>query len=249
MIRYARDMPTRTLQVDVTDLAETMDFAVEDGIASFLDLRTGAVVHPATFAERQGDHLVEIPPFDKGHRYNRMVQFAATLDRDQAAVFAVALDGQGAFRRFKNLVVHHGLDDAWRNFQLELDRAHAMRWLAGLDIDVIDVSRRVPVAPAASAGAVVSLVDMLLLGRDEPAGAPGRVRRTLRARSPEQARELFWGLVREICAETGLTVPATTGATGEPEAIDSGRYHLRRRDDGLELEVDVPPGVAERFRA
>jgi hypothetical protein len=242
-------MSTRTLQIDVTDLAETMDFGVADGMTSYIDTRNGAIVH-ADDAPTSDDALI-IPAFGKDYRYQRMLRFVATLDGEQQAVFAVALDGAGAFRRFKNLVNQRGLADAWYGFQLGLDRAEAMDWLARQDVDVIDVSKRLPAtAPAAATpGPAIGLVDLLLLGGGDgaPAVSDGRVRRQLRTRSPEQSRELFWGLVREICAETGVTVPATTGATGEPEAIDAGRFHLRRRDDVVELDVDVEAGIVDRF--
>lgn len=241
-------MSARTLQVDVTELAETMDFGVADGLASYVDLRSGALVHPDERAAVE-DHLLAIPPFDKEYRYQRMLRFVATLDPEQATVFEVALSGDGAFRRFKNLVNHHGLLEAWSGFQLGLDRAEAMAWLARHEITVIDVSRRIPAAPAAAQAAPIGLVDVLLLGA--PDGKTeyldGRVRRRVLASSPEQARELFWGLVRSICGETGVTAPATTGATGDPEAFDAGRFHLRRHADAVELEVDVPRALWDRF--
>jgi hypothetical protein len=242
-------MSERTLQVDVTELAETMDFAVADGLASYLDTRSGALVHPDDGAVPE-DHLLAIPPFAKEYRYQRMLRFVATLEPEQATLFEVALSGDGAFRRFKNLVNHHGLLETWGAFQLGLDRAEAMAWLARHDIDVIDVSRRIPAAPASAPAAPLGLVDVLLLGAPDGKSelVDGRVRRRVPARSPEQARELFWGLVRAICGETGVTAPATTGATGEPEAFEAGRFHLRRHDDAVELEVEVARSVWDRFR-
>lgn len=240
-------MTTRTLQLDVTDLAETMDFAVTDGMTSYIDTRNGAIVHvdePPT-----SDDALIIEPFDKHYRYQRMLKFVATLEPEQQALFEVALDGAGAFRRFKNLIQQRGLADAWYGFQLGLDRAEALAWLARQGVEVIDVSKRIPAAPAAPTGARIGLVDLLLLGAPDGAAeyVDGRVVRRLLARSPEQSRELFWGLVREICGETGVTVPATTGATGDPETFDAGRFHLRRRDDGLELAIDVPRSTWDRF--
>jgi hypothetical protein len=145
-------MANRTLSVDVTDLAETMDFAMAEGLHTFLDLRTGALVHPdepeeAEEAEEDED-LLPIPAFEPSYRYGRMLKFAAQVDRELGELLAVALEGQGAFRRFKNIINQRGIADAWYAFQLELDRAEAMAWLASEGITAVDVSTRMPaIAP------------------------------------------------------------------------------------------------------
>lgn len=244
-------MTTRTLQVDVTELAETMDFGVADGITSYLDLRTGAVVHPEAEVPAE-DHLLAIEPFDKPYRYQRMLRFAGAIDPELMPVFAVAVTGDGAFRRFKNLLNQHGLGEAWTTFQLGLDRAEAMAWLGRHDVAVIDVSRRIPVSPVAAPGSTIGLIDLLLLGA--PEGSPelvdGRVHRRVPARSPDHSRELFWALAREISAETGVTLPGTSGAIELPvslDALDAGRFHLRRLDDAVELRIDVPSALRDHF--
>ncbi|HVV82142.1 MAG TPA: hypothetical protein VHE35_03655 [Kofleriaceae bacterium] len=241
-------MTTRTLQVDVTDLAETMDFAVPDGMTSYLDLRNGKLVHASADAAVD-DHLLPIPPFEKNYRYGRMVQFAATVDPELSTVFEVALGGDGAFRRFKNLVNQHGLAESWGAFQLRLDRAEAMAWLARHDISVIDVSRRIPVAPGSAAPATVGLVDVLLLGA-VPGGTDlvdGRVLRRVPADSPEHSRELFWSLAREIGSQTGATLPGTTDSPSVVDTLDAGRFHLRRHDSHVDLSIDVPAPLVSRF--
>ncbi len=115
---YAGPMTTRTLQVDVTELAETMDFGVADGITSYVDLRTGAVVHPEAEVPAE-DHLLAIEPFDKPYRYQRMLRFAGAIDPELMPVFAVAVTGDGAFRRFKNLLNQHGLGERGRILRLD----------------------------------------------------------------------------------------------------------------------------------
>lgn len=243
-------MSARTLQVDVTDLAETMDFAVPDGLTSYIDLRNGALVHAESPID--SPDALAIPPFDKDYRYQRMVAFVATLDGELATVYEVALGGQGAFRRFKNLVHQHGLADAWSAFQLRSDRAEAMAWLAREGIDVIDVSTRLPPGPDEAAGVDIGLVDVLLLGA--PGGKTelvgGQVVRRLDARTVEESHALFRALARAIAAETGATLPGSTGKSDEAgggDALDAGRFHLRRHDDVVELAIDVPRSVWDRF--
>lgn len=240
-------MKELTLQVDVTDLAETMDFSVPDGLPSYLDLRTGEIVHPDLVASAAADELLlRIPPFETSYKYGRMLKFAATVDRELATLFEVALDGNGAFRRFKNLIHQHGIADAWASFQLGLDRAEAMAWLKGEGITVIDVSTRMPATAFAGESATVSLAELLLLGA--PDGKTelidGRVRRRVPARTPQHGRTLFIRLAREVCATAGVASP---DPSGDPDVIDAGRYHLRRHDDAVELEVDVTRDVWDRF--
>ena len=240
----------RTLQVDVTELAETMDFAVPDGLTSYVDLRNGAVIHPEAAVD--SPDALAIPPFDQPYRYQRMVRFVATLDAEAATVFEVALSGQGAFRRFGNLVNQHGLGLAWASFQARSDRAEAMAWLARQDIDVIDVSTRLPPGPDDTATGGLGLVDVLLLAA--PGGrtalVDGRVVRRVATRSADESHELFRALARAIAAETGVTLPGATGRSDQParvDTLDSGRFHLRRTDDAVELSVDVPRSVWDRF--
>ncbi len=242
-------MPTWTLQVDITDLAETMDFAVPDGLASYLDLRNGEIVHPdASTAANDAELLLSIPPFDGAYRYNRMQQFAASVDRDLAGLLAVALDGNGAFRRFKNLIYQHGVADAWLGFQLGLDRAKAMDWLTAHNVTWIDISTRMPVTEPARESGTIGLADLLLLGSADgkSAVAAGRIRRRVPAHSPQHSRELFARLAREVCATAGISKP---DPTGESDILDAGRFHLRRHHDAVDLEIDVTPELQARFTA
>lgn len=242
-------MPLRTLQVDVTDLAETMDFAVPDGVGSYLDLRTGDVAHPADPAAADADpQLLPIPPFEANYKYGRMLRFVATLDPELATLFEVALEGHGAFRRFKNLIHQHGIADAWYGFQLGLDRAEAMAWLGSHGVTVIDVSTRMPAAATEAEGATVSLAELLLLGAPDGRTevVAGRVVRRVPARSPQHSRELFARLAREVCASAGIASPDPTGAS---DIVDAGRFHLRRHATMVELEVEVSPELWDRFRS
>lgn len=235
-------MTARTLQVDLTDLAETMDYSVVDGIASALDLRTGEIVHPT---EEPDDNLLPIPPFGSQYRFGRMVRFAARADGELAAVLTAALDGRGASARFKNLIHRRGIADAWYAFQLGIDREEAMAWLASNDVTMIDVSKHVPAALAPPEVDTIGLADVLMLGAPDGKTelSDGTVRRTVPAQSTQHSRDLFARLAREVCAMTG----GSPDPTGESDIVDAGRYHLRRHHDRVDLAVDVSRDVWERF--
>ena len=236
-------MTVRTLQVDVTDLAETMDYSVTDGIVSALDLRTGEIVHPT---EEPDDNLLTIPPFGSQYRYGRMVRFAAKIEGDTASVLTLALNGRGATARFKNLIHQRGIADAWYAFQLGIDREEAMAWLASNDITAIDVSKHVPVAPAAPEVDTIGLADLLMLGApdDKPEVGAATVHRMVAARSTQHSRDLFVRLAREVCGMTGVGSP---DPSGESDIVNAGRYRLQRHHDRVELAVDVSQATWERF--
>ncbi len=82
-------------------------------------------------------HLIHIEPLGSRVEYQRMAAFAATVDdarlRDR---LEVALDGRGAFRRFKNALLDSPAErQRWFAFRDECLRAAAREWLAEHDIE------------------------------------------------------------------------------------------------------------------
>lgn len=231
------------LPVDLTDLAETMDFAVEGGTNVYLELRTGRLVFDEGLLDER-THL-QLAPFPRAYKYQRMRQFATIAPPELADQFAIALDGAGAFRRFDNLVHHHGLRDAWDDFRLALDRARVEAWLEAEGVEVADVSTRVPPPPATSPAGppTVALVDLLLLGA--PGGDQARVTRTVPARSPAHSQALFARLAREAAAAAGLPPVEPTGGG---DTLVRGRFQVVRGDDAVTVAIDVPAELRDRFR-
>ncbi len=112
-----------------------------------LDPRTGEVVFWTSDTGIDGEHPVDVDdldliPLDLGPTrawYDDMADFAAGLtDLGAGTSLATALEGRGAFRRFKNEVYERRpeLISSWHTFRDARGRRRAVQWL--LDEGLID---------------------------------------------------------------------------------------------------------------
>lgn len=126
----------------------------------YLDLRTGEV-HMLS-ADRFGDddedgpseeeidaglgagHLVLVEPLGSSVEYGWMAEFAATVrDPRLRDRLEIALDGRGAFRRFKNVLLGHPAErERWFAFRDERLHEAAQDWLAEQGIEPTLARRR-----------------------------------------------------------------------------------------------------------
>jgi uncharacterized protein UPF0158 len=86
-------------------------------------------------------HLIHVEPLGSRVEYGWMANFMATVDdarlRDR---LEVALDGRGAFRRFKNVLLDFPAErERWFAFRGERLRAAALAWLAEQEIEATTV--------------------------------------------------------------------------------------------------------------
>jgi hypothetical protein len=134
----------RSLPVDLEQLAEILEGdAMTTGGA--LDLRTGEVWPQSVidYAGEGGDDL-EAPDFEDRERflwvdgggsrdgYRDMVSFIDTVDDDDRADrLGIAIQGRGAFRRFKDVLGRWPEEvERWHLFSDERQRGRAGGWLA-----------------------------------------------------------------------------------------------------------------------
>jgi hypothetical protein len=77
-------------------------------------------------------HLLHVEPLGSSVEYGWMVDFASTVgDPPLRDLLEVALDGRGAFRRFKDALHDHPAErERWFVFQNGRVRAAAREWLA-----------------------------------------------------------------------------------------------------------------------
>ena len=75
--------------------------------------------------------MIPIPQVESHDEYNLMVEFAATVgDRHLRELLEVALDGRGAFRRFKNVLARDPKErESWFAFRDEDLRRQIDAWL------------------------------------------------------------------------------------------------------------------------
>lgn len=156
MERLNRDEPEsqgsrKRVPVDWDDLEMALT-ANADEWACYLDLRSGEV--QMVPVDRFGDdddwpsedeidagleagHLIPIEPLGSSVEYGSMAEFAETVgDARLRDRLEVALDGRGAFRRFKNVLLDFPAErERWFRFRDEHLRAAAREWLAEHDIE------------------------------------------------------------------------------------------------------------------
>lgn len=131
----------RFLPVDLDQLADVLEGDPASG-GGRIDLHTGEVWPQAVFEfgietgedEEEEDDDRWLWVFNEGSRagYRDMERFVAGIeDNEIAAHLARALDGRGAFRRFRNRLTRWpGLHDSWNAYSAERRRGRARAWLA-----------------------------------------------------------------------------------------------------------------------
>ncbi len=132
----------RPLPVDLDELADVLEGDPASG-GGRIDLRAGEVLPQAVFEyeietgaedEEEDDDDRWLWVFNEGSRagYHDMERFVAGIqDNEIAAQLARALDGRGAFRRFRDQLARWpGLHDSWNAYSAERRRGRARAWLA-----------------------------------------------------------------------------------------------------------------------
>ena len=114
----------------------------DDNYTYFLDLETGESVFLADelitgldnegleveIEENYGTRYLRFPTKFDINEYHIMEEFIWTLEVEKANKLECAIQGRGAFRRFKDMVNRMGILQQWYNFQAEYYRKLAIEW-------------------------------------------------------------------------------------------------------------------------
>jgi len=157
----------KKLKVDVEDIAMVMENQDRFGTQYYLDTETGEIVAipdelmsaleegesceglPAWELEllpkakgifEGSERYEEIPTRPSYEGYNQMVEFAeGVTDPKIKRELSIALDGKGAFRRFKNVLRDYPKEETeWFKFKAERDREEVKDWLESIGIEMED---------------------------------------------------------------------------------------------------------------
>lgn len=150
----------KKLKVELGELAYEMDLGDQFELTAYLDTETGEVISmpdnvmrvvedggeavenlldweqdlagtaEQIFADEK-NRFIEIPRCESREGYELMVAFAETVkSKGIREKLSIALDGKGAFRRFRNVLNDHVEElDRWYAFKDESLREEAVRWL------------------------------------------------------------------------------------------------------------------------
>jgi hypothetical protein len=136
-------MPKRKLKIDMTMLELAFDSGFEE-IAEYLDLQSGQVVMVERTSEEAenyefSEHYLAIPRQDSRDGYEEMEQFIETVrDPHLKELLTVAIQGQGAFGRFKYAISRYPEErDRWYQFKDQQLQARIREWLDSEDIEAV----------------------------------------------------------------------------------------------------------------
>ena len=112
----------------------------------FLDMKTGEIewVDDMTMTQSEKDKICDrldehgfyrLPTSYDIHEYNIMESFVDTLTGPTYEKLAHAIQGRGAFRRFKDTVYDLGIDQQWYDYQADAYKRIAVRWCEANDIE------------------------------------------------------------------------------------------------------------------
>lgn len=150
-------MPKTTrVNVDIRDIAEAIANG-SPGIEYYLDLETGEIVWLAddiVVEEDRGireaieagieERFVDIPYVHSHEGYRDMKDFIDTLvDDSLREKLYIAIDGRGAFRRFKDVLLSYPEErEKWFEFSSSRNLQRAKAWLEERGIEAIRADDR-----------------------------------------------------------------------------------------------------------
>jgi len=118
----------------------------------YLDLKTGEIVLISDWMDeeeverlREGiedrpDRYRQIPKVESYEAYRDMEDFIATVeDEHLAELLEVAINGRGAFRRFKDVLLRYPEErERWFGFKDERMEQRALEWLDGIGVSPVE---------------------------------------------------------------------------------------------------------------
>lgn len=137
------------MKIALRQVIEAIEMA-DDAYTYFYDSQTGKTVYLADslYTGETDEELIDQLENSRGrfyrfptkyeiHEYNIMAAFVDSLSAGRARQeLELAIHGKGAFRKFKNGIRYHRLEDIWYKFQAEAYRELAVRWCRDNELDV-----------------------------------------------------------------------------------------------------------------
>jgi len=137
----------KTLKIDLDELCNAMENSSFEN-EYFLDLETGDILFISEYTddeeteklkdriEEEFDRYERIPKAESNEGYSDMVDFITTVDNEHLAeLLEVAINGKGAFRRFKDVLLNYPEErERWFRFKNERMEERALEWLDDIDV-------------------------------------------------------------------------------------------------------------------
>lgn len=150
------EQPLRSVPISWEALEDAFENNAPE-VHSYLHLETGEVIRIVDGIADPGMHqrvmkdteYLRIEPVSSREQYRWMERFIATAEESELHDKLVrAIDGKGAFRRFKDVLMSYPVDrERWFTFRSERLRSCMEGWLGAHGIEVVERSQwRVPTA-------------------------------------------------------------------------------------------------------
>ena len=139
----------RTLKIELDELCSAMEDSSYEH-EYYLDLETGEILFLSEYmddeeAEKIGERIEDgpdsyekIPRVESHEGYDDMVDFIATVDDEYVTeLLEVAINGKGAFRRFKDVLLNYPEErERWFQFKDDRVQEEALEWLDDIDVSL-----------------------------------------------------------------------------------------------------------------
>ena len=141
----------KLLRIDLDELCEAMDNSSYEN-EYYLDLETGEILFLSEYMDDEEtenlrkriddalDRYELVPKAEPREAYEDMRDFIASVENEHLAeLLEVAINGKGAFRRFKDVLLSYPEEREWW-FQFKDDRMQerAQEWLKDIDVTLAE---------------------------------------------------------------------------------------------------------------
>ena len=141
----------KTLKIVLDELYDAMENNSYE-VKYYLDLETGEILFVSegmddvetwklkNQIEEELDRYETIPKAESYEGYRDMQAFIATVEDDHLAeLLEVAINGKGAFRRFKDVLLNYPKErERWFEFKDDRMKERALEWLDDIDVILVE---------------------------------------------------------------------------------------------------------------
>jgi hypothetical protein len=141
----------KTLKIDLDELYDAMENSSYE-VEYYLDLETGEIlfvsedmddvetVKMKNQIEEELGRYELIPKAESYEGYRDMQAFIATVEDDHLSeLLEVAINGKGAFRRFKDVLLNYPEErERWFQFKDDRMKERALEWLDDIDVTLVE---------------------------------------------------------------------------------------------------------------
>jgi len=141
----------KTLKINLDELCEAMENSSYEN-EYYLDLETGEILFLSEYMDDEEteklrerldddpDRYEPIPKAESHVGYEDMRDFIATVENEHLAeLLEVAINGKGAFRRFKDVLLSYPEErERWFQFKDDRIQERALEWLDDNDVTLLE---------------------------------------------------------------------------------------------------------------